>query len=462
MNVLGEPLITILDGSRKRLLTRAALVVAASALAASAIVWLGFSLIVAAARFDLFAVPAHLPVVEAIAIAFVIGALAAAVFFVSRRNTLEPGALALSIDRRADMRLAYATAFEATSQSPDNPIVHALIADTRARIAGIDAARLWPLAIPLVRNLILVGTIAAAAAAIVSLATVPSETVAPPPVASSADQTREEAQDLADRLNREAVLRQDPMLAAIARAIEERVIDAAPDAAPEALDEELDALIEQAHAAFGENAPSWLNERREAGRMPDGSNIATGVSGPQNPDAQQGTDEFAISLEDIASARRNQEIAALEADGRGPGEESAAMGEIRPGDGTPPGSGMTPERIEPQAMQFAGRESVGAAAESGRGAADQAGSGTQSLEGETMVDGAGADDTMALPQAAQETGRRIRITLPPSAAEQAAAEQASGAAGASAGGMTTQTVERPSLPAGSRAAVARYFERLAE
>ncbi|SDG89215.1 hypothetical protein [Pelagibacterium luteolum] len=457
-----EPLSSILEDSRKRLLARAALLVMASALAAGAIAWLSLTMIEAAHRQGWIEASLTLRVIPAVAAALLIGAgVATAISIGWNRAILAHGALALSIDRQANMGLAYATAVEVAVRSPAGPLSRALVSDMRTHVAGIDISGLWPLVIPLIRNLAIAAIVAAGAAAAMSATLPPIEVIPASTTAPDSNQTRDHAQNLADRLNREAVLRQEPILAAIARAIEERVARASPDVSADALDDELNALIDQALAAFGENAPSWLNDRRASGQMPDGSNVATGVSGPQNSNLQQGTDEFAIDLEAIESARRNQDVAILEGDGREPGEESEAMGEIRPGDGGPPGSAMTPERIEPQEMQFAGRESVGAAAESGRGAADQAGAGTQSLEGETMVPGADGNVDMTLPPAAQETGQRIRITLPPSEAEQSIAARG-GAGSASAGGETTQTVERHSLPTGNREALGRYFERLAE
>ncbi|MET3926626.1 hypothetical protein [Devosia sp. 2618] len=462
MSVHSDPLFSVLDGSRSRLLTRAALLVAVTGLAAGALVWLGIGALEGARRLGWTALSAPLPVLQAALAAIILGALAAAIYCVWNRALLRPGSLALAIDRRGGMDLAYATALEVAAAPTQGPVAQSLLSSARERSANLDLRRLWPLGVKPLRNMLIAGLIAAAAALGITLAQPPLlETSASLEASTDAESIRTDAQDLADRLNREAVLRQDPMLAAIARAIEERVADAAPEVSAEDLENELSALADQARDAFGENAPSWLNQRGKASQLPDGATATAGGSGPRNPDVQQGIDVFAINLEDIESARRNQEIATLEADGRSADEETEALGKIVPGDNKPAGSGMTPEKIEPQQLQAAGRESVGAAAESGKGPADQAGAGTSALEGDSMVDGVGGDDPMALPQSAQETGRRIRVTLPPSEAEQAA-NGAGGAAGAGAGSTTNGTVERPSLPAGSRPSLARYFERVGE
>lgn len=461
MSVHPDPLIAVLDGSRRRLLDRAGLLVAATGLAAGAVVWLGLSAVEGARRLGWIAFSDPQPVLPIAAAAALLGAALGAIYCFWSRGTLRPASIALAIDHRAGMGLAYATAVEAAAGPSPGPVALALIVGARSRAATLDPRRLWPLGVEPVRTILIAGLVAAGAALALNLALPPLAEPAAPSVAFDAEGTRADARDLADRLKREAVLRQDPMLAAIARAIEERVADAAPEISAEDLESELDALADQARAAFGESAPSWLNERGTTGLLPDGA-VASGGSGPRNPDMQQGDDVFAINLEDIESARRNQQIAILEADGRSPDDETEALGKIVPGDNKPAGSGMTPEKIEPKQLQAAGRESVGAAAQSGKGPADQAGAGTSALEGETMVEGAGGDDPMALPQSAQETGRRIRITLPPSEAEQEASGGAGGAAGTGAGGNTTGTVERPSRPAGSGPALARYFERLAE
>jgi len=370
--------------------------------------------------------------------------------------------LALALDRQANMDLALATASELQPSTAPSSVEQALLSDMRARAAHLDVKRLWPIAVKQVWVLLGVSLAAGSMSLIVS-AMIQADAPAHLETAASDEDIRSTAQDLADRLKREAVLRQDPLLEAIARAIEERVAEANPETTSQELETELDALIEQAQSAFGEQVPSWLNNRKMNGQMRDGVRGQTISGGPRSLDQQRGEDEFAINLEEIEQIRRNRQLEIMEADGRSPDEQDNSFASMSSGDGKPPGSAMTAEKIEPKDMQFAGRESVGAAAESGKGPADQAGGGTSGLEGDSLVKGPGGAEDMSLPEAAQEAGRRIRITLPPSADELAAATgSAPGGAGASSGVPADRTVERSTHSVGSRAALARYFGKTSE
>jgi|GEM_PF-7100272 len=458
MSMAGDPLFVVLQGSRTRLLARAALMVPLAAGAAAAGVGMVLVALEGARRLDWLALSEPLPLVTwSLGAAGVGGALAA--FAAARAGrTLDWGPLALRIDRASRMGLVYATAVEIAGRNDAGPVASALLSEARRKAAALDYRRLFPLATKSLRQTFIAVLVTAGLAIGLYQALPPLTLAAPPPVEAAVDDIRADAQELADRLNREAVLGQDPTLAAIARAIEERVVQAQAETPAQALASELDALIEQARAAMGERAPSWLDQRPRSGAAPETGAMPNAGTGPGNNQLPvQGDDVFAISLEDIESARRAQENF-VEPRGLVRGAEAPASGDSTPGDNEPAGAGMPPQKIDPEQLQAAGRESVGAAAESGRGPADQAGGGTAGLDGEAMSADAEGQADMALPQAAQDTGRRIRIALPPAEGEAAAP---SGQAGTAAGSQGLRTVDRPLVPAGSRALIGRYFERTA-
>src|SRR5690606_7264103 len=160
-------------------------------------------------------------------------------------------------------------------------------------------------------------------------------------------------------------------------------------------------------------------------------------------------------------ARRAQ-AAMPEAEGDDPDAGEAGQGRAASGNGDlPEGFSFAPKKIEADALQAAGREAIGAAKESGSGPSEQAGDGSRALGGEALTEAAEGETSMPLPQAAQETGRRIRITLPPSGGDEAASGEAGGTASARAGIAANKTMERPTVPAAQRGAVGRYFERMA-
>lgn len=464
MAAASDPLAKVLREARGRLRTRGLIWLPVAALLTGSLAGVGLGMVEAAHRLGWVALDLDLPALPVIAGAAAIGALGATIAYLSQKKRRESRAVALLVDGRAGMKLAYATAIETTEQATPGRVAVALTKTARERAEQLDIPQLVPLWTNWLRKTSITGLALVAMAVALHFAMPPSphsagaqqaETPAPAP-----DETRTAARDLAEKLAREATIRKDPVLAAIAKALEERVADSAPDTEADKLNDELTALLDQARSAFGDNIPNWLGEQRLAEEMQGGSNQMAGNSVGKRPDPQ-GIDTFAVNPEDIERARQAQ-AAILEATGNEPDDETEFSGEIQPGSGdSASASSFTPKKMDTEVLQAAGRESAGAAQESGKGRSDQAGQGSRELEGQSLTEGEG-EGPLELPQAAQETGRRIRITLPPSADSNEGSGAASGAAQGQAGEAPTRTMERAAIPANSRAAVRQYFERPAE
>lgn len=451
MTTAPDLLLVPLAEGRRRLRLRAALSVALAALLAGTLVWLGAEGVERARRLG------HLPLAQSVPVlglvlggAALVGAIAALVAFF--RRVAGDGPLALLIDRRAGLGLAYATAVESARRAAPGPVAPLLVFDQRREAARLDLRHLLPLWVrPL--SAALVACLLAGGLALCLHTTRPAPEESPlRQDPAPAGETRARARDLIEALSREAARRQDPMLAAIARAMAERVADAPPTADDRALADALDALTDQARAAFGATPPGWLE-------TPGPGTAAGADAGAQGSSAEpKGDDTFAIDFNELDRARRAQ-AALRAAEDAGPDSEAAA-GRNAGSDagGAPAGTSPAPQRIDPAALQAAGREAVGAALDSGRGPADQAGAGSRTLDGEALTEAVAGESAMPLPEAAQDSGRRIRITLPPAEGSEAALRTP---AGQSSGLAAPHTVERTPLPAGSRAAVGRYFERSA-
>lgn len=373
-----------------------------------------------------------------------------------------PKLLALAIDRKSEMRLGYATALEAHSRDESSPVAKALIDNARSASGGLDYATLWPYLTKTVRVL-LAANILVGGLAITLQNTVLATPVSPVTEAASRslEEIRETAKSIADQLKREAIGRNEPILEALARAIEERVSKADENLSSEELEAELDALIDQAKSAFGDTPPSWLNNNRITGKPQDGTAGATITGGPRNAPEQAGDDIFAINLDDLESARRQRQLDILEANGEQM-DETEAFGEITQGDNKPMSGAMSMQKLEPKQLQIAAREAVGASADSGKGPADQAGGGSSDLTGESFALGASGAEDFSLPQSTQETGRRIRISLPPSESEQGLAGSGSGDAQSAASANADVPVERSTISTNRRSTLSRYFEKVSE
>jgi hypothetical protein len=464
MTVVIDPLTQVLREARGRLRTQGLIWLPVAALLTGSLAGVGVGLWEAAQRLGWVEFDINLPTLPVIAGAAAIGAFGAAIVYLWQRKLRESRAVALLVDGRAGMNLAYATAIETTEQATPGRVAAALMRTARERAEQLDIPRLLPLWTNRLRKTSVTGLALAAIAVALHFAMPPlpqsagqqqAQTQAP-----AAEQTRAAARELAEKLALEATLRKDPVLAAIAKALEERVADSAPDAEADKLNDELSALLDQARSAFGDNIPNWLGDQRLAEDMQGGSDQMAGNSVGQRPDPQ-GIDTFAVNPEDIKRARQAQ-AAILEATGNDPDDETEFSGEVTPGSGdSASASSFTPKKMDNEVLQAAGRESAGAAQESGKGRSDQAGQGSRELQGQSLTEGEG-EGPLELPQAAQETGRRIRITLPPSADSGAGPLAASGTAQGQAGEATTHTMERSAIPANSRAVVRQYFERPSE
>lgn len=446
MAVTTDPLFQPLLSGRRRLRLGKVLGAGSAALCAGGAVWLTGEVAIRLGwprSVWLFVLPMGAAVAAA--------GLAARLCRLPMRNDL-----ALLIDQRAGLGLGYATAVEAAENVPPGPVAERLLAEARNQAAKLDTRQLLPLCSRLMVLSAVGGLMAGGMAALLSLRS-PSM---PPAGASAplatAEDLRSRALELAERLNRHAELNHDPVLAAIARALEERVVTSPPGTESAAMAGELDALADQARRAFGNAPPDWLTAL--SGTAADGARPTESAAEGGTPVPPLGEDTFAVDMNEINRARRAQ--AALHGDQTSEAGTGAA-GTAR--DGGPLGEAVPPpHQTEPQRMLLAGRELVGGAAESGRGPGDQAGAGTRSLEGQALADPSRAEDTpMPLPQAAQETGRRIRIMLPPPS-EAAAGGRPTGPVGHPITPAGAQTVERVAPPAISRATVARYFERPSE
>ncbi|MBJ6987910.1 MULTISPECIES: hypothetical protein [unclassified Devosia] len=378
------------------------------------------------------------------------------------RRLANPQHLALAIDRKSDMRLGYATALEAYSRDESSSVAKALIDNARAASSGLDQAKLWPYFTKTVQVFLAVNLLVGGLAlALQNTVLTPSLQPVVETSERSADDIRDSAQSLADQLKREAIGRNEPILEALARAIEERVANASEETSSEELEAELDALIDQAKSAFGDTPPSWLNNNRITGKPQDGTAGATITGGPRNAPEQAGDDTFAINLDDLESARRQRQLNIMEANGEQL-DETEAFGEITEGDNKPMSGAMSMQKLEPKQLQIAAREAVGASADSGKGPADQAGGGSSDLLGESFALGANGAEDFSLPQSTQETGRRIRISLPPSESEQGLAGAGSGEAGATVSAHAPVPVTRSTISASHRSTLSRYFEKVSE
>ncbi|WP_290686645.1 MULTISPECIES: hypothetical protein [unclassified Haematobacter] len=453
MSSAPDPLLIPLAQGRRRLRARAALTVALAALVTGSLVWVGAEGAERARQLGRLSLEHPVPIWR-LSLGGAVLTAAVVALAEHRRRPTGDGALALVIDRRAGLGLAYATAVEAARRPAQGRVAPLLLSDLRREAAELDLRQFLPLwARPM--SVALAACLLAVAVALALHITLPAPGVTallpePPP----AEETRTRARDLVERLLREAELRQNPMLAAIGRAMAERVAEAPPEADDRLLNEELGALTDQARAAFGASPPAWLAPPGAGANLP-----GRGGMGAQTPNAKpEGEDTFAVDFNELDRARRAQAaLRAAEELGPDTGASGPQNAASRGGE-APAGSSIPPQRIDPAALQAAGRETVGAALDSGRGPADQAGAGSRSLDGEALSERAAEGDTaMPLPEAAQDRGRRIRITLPPPAGGSATASQVT--AGQGAGPGSHQTVERAPLSADSRAAVGRYFER---
>ncbi|MBJ7576784.1 hypothetical protein JHC09_02675 [Devosia sp. MC532] len=372
--------------------------------------------------------------------------------------------LALAVDKKANLNLAYATAVDVKGEHATRPLAQNLLASADAAAAAFDVASAWPLLtrpiISFVAATFVIGSLTSALY-LGPLNAQPSTHIVSP---TEIEDLRKSAQDLSDRLRQEAVLRDEPVLEAIARAIRERIVQAEPDATQDQLQEALAALLDQASTAFGDRPPSWLNADRFTNDQAQGSNADAAIANRADASLRDGIDMYAMDLDAVEQIRRDWEaLDILDAANVASNEMDNPGGEITPGTAeAPPSAAMSMQKLEPKQLQIAAREAVGASADSGKGPADQAGGGSSDLLGESFALGANGAEDFSLPQSTQETGRRIRISLPPSESEQGLAGAGSGEAGATVSAHAPVPVTRSTISASHRSTLSRYFEKVSE
>ncbi len=404
------------------------------------------------------------PLANAAVLAVVLGAIIMAIGLVWLvRQPSTRGDLAFHVDRLAGLEQRYGTAVEVDADRRDEAgaVVLALRRAGAADAEALDPARL----VPLITRPLAVG-LGALAMVSLAIALVPGRSgdvagrngLAAPSLPEPAD-IAETASEVARLIAADAETRDDPYLAAVARAIEER-LTANTDLG--ALEQDLAQLLEHAADAYGVRPPEWLGtagSNRLAGLQERLDRFAEEQA---RRDARRGGsplmadlayDDYGVDPEEmgippsrsVGNAAPQGEI--LEPDAQG---ERLAGGE--PADGL--------RRMSDEEVQLAGAMPSGAALESGRGRSRAAGLGSETLEGDDAF-GAIAfqpGEDMVVTATPEAGGRRIRVEVAPDA-EAAGPDGAAGALGASAQGPDAQPQQRQYVPADRRAVTARYFAR---
>ena len=461
-----DPILSPLDGvmARRRLraLIRAALACALAVLAALLAVMLAERL--GAGPFG------RVPILVAVGLA---AALCSAIIARMRRRS--PVAEAFFIDRVGGFDEAYGTAVELvdTPGAESEPVPAQLLAAVRARAGTIAVA-------PLVR-ILTPGFLAALAlmlalvAAVWWLDRVPAPIPVDPASETAVPAEPAGAETLAsvvEMLAEDAGRRDDPLLEAIARTLSERVASAGGEPMSDALQRQINDLLDQAAAAYGEDAPRWLgtsqsmrlSELEDALAAMQAAHTAAPSATPLDPFRPQVNDIQATEGPEMYGARPElaERYADRTSDEISGGAEAAALGEAASDlEGGAPSRG--PQLMQPEQLQSIGAIPVGAALDSGRGASNAAGLGQEDLRADdafARLDAPPAED-MVVSAEPQAEGSRIRIEIVPELAEGGVAGAAN-AIGGQTGTGSSEPVARDFIPATARDIAARYFERAAQ
>ncbi|MGD9739107.1 MAG: hypothetical protein AB7O56_11120 [Bauldia sp.] len=388
-------------------------------------------------------------------------------------------------------RIATATELKARPRPQLSSIARVLVDDFDRTQGPLDVRRLVAATIPAWLP-IGVALLAAVAVGLTAISEDP-ETAPPAPaveraeIAAVAPETGEDIVEIAELIAADAERRDDPYLRALARELDAlgaaieanpefdralatrelaRLLPLADDAyartgVAEGVPENLARLVADAMAdVAGMPRPALLAPAEEGG----GGNAGGGAEGPA---AGAGTptpeiDLAAVGFDDVTDRiPRNlpdfpDNVLGAPMPGQiGPAEELdyAAQGRI---EGAPQAG---PEAANNPAEAPGGAAPAGAAANAGDAAGDAAGEGVQPLQDGTVTrfeDLPAPGDAMALPEAADGNGRRIRLDAPPDAA---AIALAAGTRTDGAGWLhlPESAVARPLLPLAARDMLRGYF-----
>ncbi|MGZ9810199.1 hypothetical protein ACXN5S_07010 [Pseudoroseicyclus sp. H15] len=381
-------------------------------------------------------------------------------------------ALAFRIDRRAGLGQAFGTAVDVASRrDPAGPVGEVLLGHVAPQARSLDARRIEPL-FPRPVVILAINAAIIVVAVLVSLAL--REAAAPfdlsftPRVAQSQPEDPEAAlQAAAERMAADADASGDPYLAAVARAMEDRLEEARAGGG-EISTAEAEELLEHAARAYGEERPDWLGEGAgerlaglgdrldEAARADAARQAAEEARAALDASRPPGMYDRPPEMAERYVGRGQDELLNDPEGASGSGEASADPGL------TGGGGDDEPRRMDGEDLQFAGRVPVGAALQSGRGESDMAGLGSQELQEDadftTLEAGAGEEILLDAPDSPE--GNRIRIELPPEVAE--AAAEAAAAAGFASGANSAAPGEigsRSVVSLAGRDVVARYLGR---
>lgn len=463
-----DPILSPLNGviARRRVRTvlRTALACALAMLAALLVLMLAERM--GAGPFDL------LPILLAIGIAT---ALSSAVIAWTRRRS--PVEEAFFIDRASGFDEAYGTAVELAGRpgSLSGPVPAALMAAVRARLDRISIARLVRIFTPgFVVALVLAAGLGAAAWALqrVPVPVIPETTSAETSPSAPAD--ADTIATIAEMLAEDAAQRENPLLDALARTLADRAASTAGEPMSEEMQRQINDLLDQAAAAYGEDAPGWLgssdgmrlSELEDAFAVAQAARSAEASAPPAPLDPTRNREDIlgttdAPGLYD-ARPELAEQFAGRDSDEISSGVDAASISEV-PGDIEGGASSQGPQLMQPEQLQSIGAIPVGAALDSGRGASNAAGLGQEDFRADdafAQLDVRPAED-MVVSAEPQAEGSRIRIEIVPETAEGGVAGAAN-AIGGQTGEGSVEPVARDFVPAAARDIAARYFERIAQ
>lgn len=400
-------------------------------------------------------------------------AIAGTLAWRGRRTTVEE---AFFIDRSSGFGEAYGTAVELAARpgSASAPVPAQLMDAVRARAGTIAPARLVKIVTPgFVLALFAAVGLAAAAWWIAGQPVPPPEEIAVETAAPAEPADAETVSTIAQMLAEDAQDREDPLLDAIARTLDERAQAARMEGLTPELQQQINDLLDQAAAAYGEDTPRWLGDS-EGMRLAELEDALAALeaaalgAAPTTlpPDPNRTTSNEILAPEQgpgLYDAR--PELAERYAD-RQDDEVMGAGGTLTSdqlptdlGDSASPSEG--PALMEPQRLQSIGSIPVGAALDSGRGLSNAAGLGEQDIQADDAFTqlGAAPGEDMVVSAEPQAGGSRIRIEIVPQTAEDGV-NGAANAIGGQTGSGSTEPVARDFIPSNARDIAARYFERL--
>ncbi|NMA99752.1 MAG: hypothetical protein GX970_16890 [Phyllobacteriaceae bacterium] len=449
-----EPLHAVIARRRLRAILHGVLAVALAAAAALVISLLGQRLGFPGTNAPLLIIGAAL--------------LAGVGSFVLAKSQARPvGSEAFWLDRNSGLEEAYGTAVELVDgRHAGSAVVGALFAKVEKLAGDVAPKRLIPLATPL----FMLGL----AALVVLLGTAIHLRQLPPPVtdtAITADAVApaidpEALTAVSEMLSKDAELRDDPLLDAIARTLAEAMAETPAEELSEEHQAIINDLLDQAAASYGETAPSWLGAT-EGSRLFE---LGEAVASMDPMDAPGARPELELAVDPYANAQfpgfdpslfgTPSDLAGGQVgDEGGEGADVASdMTGALDGDASGPG----PQLMPAESLRAIGATPLGAALDSGRGVSHAAGLGQEDFMADEEFSRIGFDPTEEMVLSAEpQQGGRIRIEMVPEASSSATTDAVSGGRAQTAS-TTSQTADREYIPADGRKVAARYFERNAQ